>query len=56
MIYGDTDSVMVRFGTKSLGEAMKLGKLAADRVSKVFVAPIRCARFTFEPKAFVFLD
>lgn len=41
VIYGDTDSVMVRFGTKDLGEAMKLGQEAADHVSSKFVSPIK---------------
>jgi DNA polymerase delta subunit 1 len=27
VIYGDTDSVMVRFGTASIAEAMQLGKV-----------------------------
>lgn len=27
VVYGDTDSVMVRFGTSSIEDAMKLGKL-----------------------------
>ena len=26
VVYGDTDSVMIRFGTNSIQEAMKLGK------------------------------
>ena len=26
VIYGDTDSVMVKFGTEDIGEAMWLGK------------------------------
>ena len=33
VIYGDTDSVMVNFGVKTIEEAMKLGKEAADFVS-----------------------
>lgn len=41
VIYGDTDSVMVKFGTKDLSAAMKLGEEAADRVSQIFVNPIR---------------
>jgi DNA polymerase delta subunit 1 len=41
VIYGDTDSVMVRFGTSNLAEAMALGKEAAAEVSKQFINPIR---------------
>jgi hypothetical protein len=32
VIYGDTDSVMVRFGVGTVAEAMKLGQEAADKV------------------------
>ncbi|KAK0739855.1 DNA polymerase family B-domain-containing protein [Apiosordaria backusii] len=41
VIYGDTDSVMVKFGTKDLAEAMKLGEDAANFVSSKFIKPIR---------------
>lgn len=41
VIYGDTDSVMVRFGTKDLAEAMKLGEEAAGYVSSKFIKPIK---------------
>lgn len=41
VIYGDTDSVMVKFGVKSIEEAMELGKEAADYVSCKFVKPIK---------------
>ncbi|XP_014486988.1 PREDICTED: DNA polymerase delta catalytic subunit isoform X2 [Dinoponera quadriceps] len=41
VIYGDTDSVMVKFGVKSIEEAMKLGKEAADYVSSKFIQPIK---------------
>lgn len=41
VIYGDTDSVMVRFGTKDLAEAMKLGEDAANFVSAKFLKPIK---------------
>ena len=41
VIYGDTDSVMVRFGTDDIAEAMRLGKLAADLISKTFIKPIK---------------
>ena len=33
VIYGDTDSVMVKFGTNKIDEAMELGKEAAAYVS-----------------------
>ncbi|GAA96997.1 uncharacterized protein L969DRAFT_53941 [Mixia osmundae IAM 14324] len=41
VIYGDTDSVMVRFGTKDLAETMKLGAEAAAYVTEKFVRPIK---------------
>lgn len=41
VIYGDTDSVMVKFGTKEIVEAMRLGKEAADYVSTKFINPIK---------------
>merc|ERR1719401_755021 len=41
VIYGDTDSVMVKFGTSSIEEAMKLGQEAADMVSETFLKPIK---------------
>jgi DNA polymerase delta subunit 1 len=41
VIYGDTDSVMVKFGTKDLADAMKLGEEAAQFVSSKFVKPIK---------------
>jgi len=40
VIYGDTDSVMVKFGVKDLTEAMKLGREAAAFVTTKFVRPI----------------
>lgn len=40
VIYGDTDSVMVRFGTKDLKESMEYGRKAAEFVSERFVKPI----------------
>jgi DNA polymerase delta subunit 1 len=33
VVYGDTDSVMVKFGVKTIEEAMALGKEAAGFVS-----------------------
>jgi DNA polymerase delta subunit 1 len=41
VIYGDTDSVMVKFGTSELAEAMKLGEEAAQYVSSKFIKPIK---------------
>ena len=41
VIYGDTDSVMVKFGTEDRAEAMRLGKEAAEFVSKKFISPIK---------------
>ncbi|KKY34402.1 putative dna polymerase delta catalytic subunit [Diaporthe ampelina] len=41
VIYGDTDSVMVKFGTTDLAEAMKLGEDASRYVSAKFVKPIK---------------
>ncbi|GAA5977284.1 hypothetical protein JCM5350_002416 [Sporobolomyces pararoseus] len=41
IIYGDTDSVMVRFGTPNLDEAMRLGAEAAEYVTSKFINPIK---------------
>ena len=41
VIYGDTDSVMVKFGVGSVEEAMKLGLGAAGKVSEKFIKPIK---------------
>lgn len=41
VIYGDTDSVMVKFGVTELANAMKLGQEAADYVSSKFIKPIK---------------
>ncbi|KAK4054869.1 DNA-directed DNA polymerase delta [Microbotryomycetes sp. JL201] len=41
VIYGDTDSVMVRFGCPDLETAMKLGADAAEHVTSKFVKPIK---------------
>ena len=41
VIYGDTDSVMVRFGVQTVEEAMKLGLEAAATVSETFIKPIK---------------
>lgn len=36
VIYGDTDSVMVQFGTPDVNEAMNLGREAAQQISDTF--------------------
>ena len=41
VIYGDTDSVMVKFGCPDLETAMALGAEAADLVSAKFIKPIK---------------
>jgi DNA polymerase delta subunit 1 len=41
VIYGDTDSVMVKFGVDTVAEAMKLGEEAAGYVSQKFIKPIK---------------
>lgn len=41
VIYGDTDSVMVKFGPQDLKECMDLGLEAANHVSAKFIKPIK---------------
>lgn len=41
VIYGDTDSVMINFGVNDVAEAMRLGKLAAERLSAEYLRPIK---------------
>jgi len=41
VIYGDTDSVMIKFGVDNLADAMKLGKESSDFVSTHFKKPIK---------------
>ncbi|ODV92596.1 hypothetical protein CANCADRAFT_89320 [Tortispora caseinolytica NRRL Y-17796] len=41
VVYGDTDSVMIKFGTKSLERAMELGRIGAEEVSKHFLNPVK---------------
>ena len=41
VIYGDTDSVMVKFGPKDLEKTMDLGRDAATYVSDQFIKPIK---------------
>ena len=41
VIYGDTDSVMVKLGVATVREAMDIGREAAEWVSSHFVPPIK---------------
>jgi DNA polymerase delta subunit 1 len=41
VIYGDTDSVMVRFGVTTVAEAMDLGKQAARLITGYFPPPVK---------------
>ncbi|KPI38488.1 DNA polymerase delta catalytic subunit [Cyphellophora attinorum] len=41
VIYGDTDSVMVKFGEKDLKKVMEMGEEAANFVSSKFIKPIK---------------
>jgi DNA polymerase delta subunit 1 len=41
VIYGDTDSVMVKFGEKDIQRTMELGQEAANFVSAKFIRPIK---------------
>ena len=41
VIYGDTDSVMIKFGVKTIEDTMKLGKEAAEYVTSFFEDPIK---------------
>ena len=41
VVYGDTDSVMIKFGCKDLKTAMQLGAEAAEFVTAKFVKPIK---------------
>ena len=41
VIYGDTDSVMVKFGPPTVAAAMDLGTEAAAFVTEKFVRPIK---------------
>ena len=40
VIYGDTDSIMVKFGNVSLSRAMELGREASVHVSSYFTKPV----------------
>ena len=41
VIYGDTDSVMVKFGPQDLPTVMQMGSEAADFVTQKFIRPIK---------------
>jgi len=41
VVYGDTDSVFVKFGCESVAESMRLGEEAAAHVSETFIQPIK---------------
>ncbi|KAG9342853.1 hypothetical protein JZ751_015060 [Albula glossodonta] len=41
VIYGDTDSVMVKLGVSTVKEAMEVGRQAAEWVSSHFIPPIK---------------
>ncbi|CAG8739425.1 4826_t:CDS:10, partial [Acaulospora morrowiae] len=41
VIYGDTDSVMIKFGVDNLADAMKLGQEASKYVTEKFIEPIK---------------
>lgn len=41
VVYGDTDSVMVKFGVPDVKTAMELGEKAADEVTKLFPHPVK---------------
>jgi DNA polymerase delta subunit 1 len=41
VVYGDTDSVMVKFGTPGVPESMALGREAAKSITEAFQKPIR---------------
>jgi DNA polymerase delta subunit 1 len=40
VVYGDTDSVMIKFGAGTVAETMPLAEKAAEEVSKIFPNPI----------------
>jgi DNA polymerase delta subunit 1 len=41
VVYGDTDSVMVKFGTSTVKETFPIAIEAADKASKIFPDPVR---------------
>jgi DNA polymerase delta subunit 1 len=40
-MYGDTDSVMIKFGIDDIHKAMRIGKEAAEFVTQKFINPIK---------------
>ncbi|MES1913269.1 MAG: hypothetical protein MHM6MM_005471 [Cercozoa sp. M6MM] len=52
VVYGDTDSVMVKFGYKDVEKSMQVGREAAEFVTKLFKQPIK---LEFEKVYFPFL-
>uniref|UniRef100_A0A0N5A1K8 DNA polymerase n=1 Tax=Parastrongyloides trichosuri TaxID=131310 RepID=A0A0N5A1K8_PARTI len=41
VVYGDTDSVMIKFGVETVAQAMELGAHAAKQISETFKDPIK---------------
>jgi len=41
VVYGDTDSVMIKFGCDDVKTSMELGEHAAEAVTKTFLTPIK---------------
>jgi DNA polymerase elongation subunit (family B) len=41
VVYGDTDSIFVKFPTKDLGEAIKLGQQSAERITSLCRRPYK---------------
>jgi DNA polymerase delta subunit 1 len=48
VIYGDTDSIMVKFGTDDIEEAIKLGKEISKEVTKIFPKPLNLGIFYYQ--------
>ena len=41
VVYGDTDSVMIKFGSTSVAECFRLGQEAADAATRLFRDPVK---------------
>lgn len=41
VVYGDTDSVMIKFGLTDMAEVMQVATEAAERITETFVKPIK---------------
>eukprot|EP00948_MAST-09A_sp_MAST-9A-sp1_P000885 g885.t1 len=41
VVYGDTDSVMIKFGVDTVKEAIDLGEVAAEVITKIFPNPVK---------------